>query len=157
MTDVDELVRRVRNNDVFLTEIDFNAYSYLTKDVIANLTNALATNTTVTSLSIFGGNLLTAGGRAFANVLLTNSTMTSLSLKYSHIKSIGGQALANVLRINATLSTLDLPGNELRVRGGVALASALRTNDTVTALDVSNNDLDVSVFFNMLKSNTLKE
>ncbi|KAF8991910.1 hypothetical protein BGZ52_013006, partial [Haplosporangium bisporale] len=54
------------------------------------------------------------GAQALAEALKTNSTLTTLTLYSNWIKDDGAQALSEARKINSTLTTLNLDFNQTR-------------------------------------------
>ncbi|KAF9284701.1 hypothetical protein BGZ88_009831 [Linnemannia elongata] len=70
--------------------------------------------------------------KALSEALNTNSILTTLYLLRNSIGVYGAKALAEGLKNNSTLTTLDLQYNSIGVDGVKALAEALKTNSIVT-------------------------
>ncbi len=95
-------------------------------DAIA-LANALATNTTITTLNAATNNLGSNGVKALAQ----STTLATLDISNNCIRDEGALALAR----NTSLRTLDVRGNEIEGDG----AKALARNTTLTTLNISFN------------------
>jgi hypothetical protein len=146
---VEEAVRRLRDNDAGLKELEGLKGEFwpgISDPWAGELAEALAVNTILTRLS-FGANALSdVGGRAIGKALAVNTTLTQLGLA---LNSIGlaveleeeapvlliGQALA----VNTTLKRLDLEYNNLGAAGGRAIGEALALNTTLTQLNLRGN------------------
>ena len=100
--------------------------------------NALAENTTLTSLDLSRSDLSEVGG---VGALKTNSSLTILNLSGNVLRDVEGVAIADLLKTNSSLTTLNLAHNELGEDAGVAIADALERNTTLTTLDLGINDL----------------
>ncbi|KAG9061040.1 hypothetical protein KI688_007669 [Linnemannia hyalina] len=103
------------------------------------LSKALKTNSTLTTLDLFGNSIGRDGAQALSEALKTNSTLTTLDLKNSRIGSDGAQALFEALKTNTTLTTLNLTDNTIVNSGAQALFEALKTNSTLTTLNLTDN------------------
>lgn len=66
-----------------------------------------------------------AGAKALAEALAVNTSLTSLTLSDNYIGLEGAKALAEALAANNTLTEIGLRGNELGDEGLEALAMAL--------------------------------
>jgi Ran GTPase-activating protein (RanGAP) involved in mRNA processing and transport len=66
-----------------------------------------------------------AGAKALAEALAANTTLTSLTLSDNYIEVEGAKALAEALVQNKSLAELSIKGNELGDEGVDALATAL--------------------------------
>ena len=119
-------------------------------EAITLLAEALASNTTVTSLSLMNqqqdesareeardqdGNLM----RRIAEMLQRNSTLTKLLLPSNEVTDKSACPLAEVLKSNSTLKTLSLSNNDIKNEGAMQLAGMLRVNSTLTSLDLFCN------------------
>jgi Ran GTPase-activating protein (RanGAP) involved in mRNA processing and transport len=77
-------------------------------------------------LSLCSGNAIdVAGAKALAEALAVNTTLTSLTLSDNYIGVEGAKALAEALVQNKALAELAIKGNELGDEGVEALATAL--------------------------------
>ena len=90
-------------------------------------------------IDFLGTRLSAANMSVLGNALLTNSTLTSLSLFRNCIYQAGAQVLGDVLKSNSALRTLDVGGNQIKPYGGRALAEALKKNSTLTSLNIEDN------------------
>jgi len=129
---------------------------------VAGLCEALRTNSTITSLSLFHADIGAAGAASFGEALRTNATLTSLDLGGNIIGDAGATALGEALRTNSTLTSLGLIHAGIGDAGAAALGEALRTNATLTALTLAwgNNigDAGLAALTEALATNTtLKE
>ena len=90
---------------------------------------ALAANTTITTLSLWGNPIGDAGAQALA----ANTTITNHNLGFNQMGDTGAQALA----ANTTITNLDLMGNRITGAG----AQALALNATITNLNLRGNPI----------------
>ncbi|KAG9061903.1 hypothetical protein KI688_007054 [Linnemannia hyalina] len=105
------------------------------------LTEALKTNSTLTTLDLESNSIGSNGAKALAEALKTNSFLTTLDLESNSIGENGAQALAEALKTNKTLTTLNLWNNSIGENGARALSEALKTNSTLTTLDLWNDSI----------------
>lgn len=116
------------------------------------LTEVLASNTTVTSLSLMNQQLEEQEERAregaeedgnlicrIAEVLQSNTALKKLLLPSNEVTDKTACAVAEVLKSNSSLKTLSLSNNEIRNEGAMQLAGMLRVNSTLTSLDLFCN------------------
>ncbi|KAG0278197.1 hypothetical protein BGZ96_002500, partial [Linnemannia gamsii] len=106
------------------------------------LSEALKTNSTLTTLSLHYNWIMEIGAVALSETLNTNSTLTTLSLHYNSIGENGAVALFEVLKFNSTLTTLNLERNCIEDNGAVALSEALKVNSTLTTLNLERNCIE---------------
>jgi len=99
--------------------------------------------TTLTSLILCGNEYTSgpSGMRILSEALKTNSSLTSINLYGNRIGNIGAEKLAEVLRFNRTLRILNLEANEIGNEGVILLADALSHNTTLTQLSLSSNNI----------------
>ena len=98
--------------------------------------HTLASNTTLTMLTI--GSSYIDGERIdyISRALTTNSTLTVLSLPSNCISDKGAESLSQSLEINCTLRTLSLFDNFIGVKGFSRLGQALTINSTLSHLNI---------------------
>jgi Ran GTPase-activating protein (RanGAP) involved in mRNA processing and transport len=146
------LLERIRVNDSTLKILDLSSQK-LNAQGIRQLVNALASNTTLTSLDVGNNQIGDEGAKALAanatltsldvwsnqigdegaKALATNATLASLKVRYNQIGDEGAKALA----ANATLTSLNIGNNLIGAEGAKALAA----NATLTSLDVGYNQI----------------
>ena len=69
-----------------------------------------------------------AGGKALAEALAANTTLSTLILSDNYLGPEGAKALADALLQNSSLTELSIKGNELGDEGVEAICSALQVN-----------------------------
>ena len=107
----------------------------------AILAHAMATNSTVTELYLFGNEIGDSGAAALAKAVEINSTLTRLDLSENRIGDSGAAALAKAVEINSTLTHLDLSQNRIGDSGAAALAKAVEINSTLKRLYLFHSDI----------------
>ena len=95
------------------------------------LADALATNSSLTTLNLGCNEIGDKGAGRLGEVLTTNSTLTTLDLSSNQVGDEGAGRLAEALPSNSTLTTLDLSWNQLGDEGAGWLAEALATNSSL--------------------------
>ncbi|KAG0374146.1 hypothetical protein BGX24_010795, partial [Mortierella sp. AD032] len=111
----------------------------LGKKRLERLAEAVKTNSTLTTLDLYGNSIRAHGAVALSKALTTNSTLATLNLNSNAIGDNGAVALSEALKINSTLTTLHLKFNSIGEKGAVALSEALKSNSTLTTLDLHFN------------------
>ena len=101
----------------------------------------LKTNTTLTSLRLYRNQLGEQAGIAIGEALKTNTTLTKLGLDSNHLGEQAGIAIGEALKTNTTLTVLDLHSNQLGEQAGIAIGEALKTNTTLARLGLNSNHL----------------
>ena len=133
------------STDPSMRTINFDNQSLHDREVI-RLSKAMASNHTITSLSLRNCSISDYGVSAGLAIMLTkNNTLAELLLDNNCISTVGALSLSNALKINDTLVTLTLAGNSMLMDAGVVfLVNALEQNGTLRKLDVSNCGNDAS-------------
>ncbi|ORZ15545.1 hypothetical protein BCR41DRAFT_396509 [Lobosporangium transversale] len=133
-------------------------------DAILELSEALKTNKTLTTLDLMCNRIGKEGALALLEALKTNTTLITLDMEYDSLgkegalllsktnttltcldfssKSIGDEgalALSEALKINTTLTTLNLRYSSIGKKGALALSDALKTNTTLSILRLRHN------------------
>ncbi|KAG9061042.1 hypothetical protein KI688_007671 [Linnemannia hyalina] len=103
------------------------------------LSKALKTNSTLTTLDLFGNSIGRDGAQALSEARKTNSTLNALKLISNWSASERAQALFEALNTNSTLTTLDLRNNRIGDNGAQAPSEALKTNSTPNTLNLTSN------------------
>jgi Ran GTPase-activating protein (RanGAP) involved in mRNA processing and transport len=98
-------------------------------------------NPTLTSLNLSRNYFESSGFAPLAEALATNTSLTELTLGYS-IDAIAGSAIAAALRTNQSLKSLDLQCSNLGPSGLQQLADALVVNKTLTWLGLMTSRVD---------------
>uniref|UniRef100_A0A8D2JGW1 Leiomodin-3 n=1 Tax=Sciurus vulgaris TaxID=55149 RepID=A0A8D2JGW1_SCIVU len=109
-TDLDGSLRRVRQNDPEVKELNLNNIENIPKEMLLDFVNAMKKNKHVRTLSL-------------ANVGADESV---------------GFALANMLRENRSVRTLNIESNFITGKGIVAIMRCLQFNETLTELRFHN-------------------
>ncbi|XP_054990637.1 leiomodin-3 [Sorex araneus] len=109
-TDLDASLRRVRQNDPDMTELNLNNIENIPKEMLLDFVNAMKKNKHVKTFSL-------ANVGADENVAF---------------------ALANMLRENRSITTLNIESNFITGKGIVAIMRCLQFNETLTELRFHN-------------------
>jgi hypothetical protein len=124
-------------NDPQLTELKDVPRSVGMRELAA----ALALNTTLTSLSLWGRGLVAADAHELAGALGRNKTLEALSLSRNNIGPEGARYLAAALERNNSLTTLNLGRSNIGPDGARHLAAALERNKTLKTLNLTSNNI----------------
>ena len=139
---VGEEVRRLRDNEAGLVQLGClkgNEGARMSEAEGRELAGALAVNTTLTKLDLYGNRLGEEGGRAMGEALAVNTTLKKLDLHGNALGEEGWRAMGEALAVNTTLSQLNLCRNALGEEGGRAMGESLAVNTTLTQLDLGSN------------------
>ncbi|XP_037682493.1 leiomodin-3 [Choloepus didactylus] len=109
-TDLDGSLRRVRQNDPNMTELNLNNIENIPKEMLLDFVNAMKKNKHIKTFSL-------------ANVGADENTAF---------------ALANMLRENRSITTLNIESNFITGKGIVAIMRCLQFNETLTELRFHN-------------------
>ena len=102
------------------------------------VTEALATNTTITSLLLGTDGIGDAGAADVARLIACNAHLESVYLGCNKIGKAGVAALAETLTQNGSVQGLWLKRNYIGTEGAHSLAAMLRRNQTLRTLDLVN-------------------
>ncbi len=99
-------------------------------------------NKTLTTLLLDFNSLGPEGASALCNGIATNSTLTELSLKHCNIDSMGGEPISAMLAFKRlAITTLDLSGNCLGGVGLAELCKGLEKNTSLTTFRLADNNI----------------
>ncbi|XP_068753929.1 nucleotide-binding oligomerization domain-containing protein 2-like [Montipora capricornis] len=108
---------------------------------IAALSQALAVNTSLTTLKLSGNSIGDAGATSLSQALAVNTSLTTLELYGNSIGDAGATSLSQALAVNTSLTTLELYGNSIGDAGATSLSQALAVNTSLTTLKLSHNSI----------------
>ena len=137
--------------ETFLQALAFNT-SLSSLDLHANsigdegansLAQALRVNTSLSSLNLHCNSIGDEGANSLAQALRVNTSLSSLYLSRNSIGNDGANSLTQALRVNTSLSSLDLFGNSIGNEGANSLAQALRVNTSLFSLTLNFNSCGV--------------
>ncbi|NXX15983.1 DRC5 protein, partial [Podargus strigoides] len=100
------------------------------------LAEALAENSTLTSLNLRLNCVEDKGGEAISRALLTNTTLKSIHLGSNNLSEPTATLFSQVLAQNTTLTSINFSCNHLGLDGGKQLLDGLADNKTLTEFDL---------------------
>ena len=106
------------------------------KGIIALISTALQTNTTMTKLNITECSMPDDGAESLARALTVNKTLQVLNLSYNDITDTGIAHIATALTTNNTLKILLIGEETATDEGALSLAAALTANSSMEYLDL---------------------
>ncbi|XP_068738348.1 protein NLRC3-like isoform X2 [Montipora capricornis] len=106
---------------------------------IPALSQALAVNTSLTSLDLSQNSIGAEGGTSLSQALAVNTSLTTLDLSDSSIGADGVTSISQALAVNTSLTTLDMSHNSIGAEGATSLSQALAVNTSLTTLNLSAN------------------
>ncbi|XP_068699975.1 NLR family CARD domain-containing protein 3-like isoform X2 [Montipora foliosa] len=105
------------------------------------LSEALSVNKHLSTLQLCRDCIGRAGAISFSKVLAETTSLTSLHLSWSSIGDEGATSLSQSLAVNTSLTTLYLSGNSIGADGATSLSQALSVNTSLTTLELSRNSI----------------
>ena len=108
---------------------------------IPAFSQALAVNTSLTTLNLSGNCIGPEGATSLSQALALNTSLTTLDLSVNGIRPEGATLLFRALAVNTSLTTLNLSGNSIGAEDATSLSQALAVNTSLTTLDLSDNGI----------------
>ncbi|XP_068753920.1 protein NLRC3-like [Montipora capricornis] len=124
---------------------------------IAAFFQALAVNTSLTTLDFSGKSIGAEGATSLSQALAVNTSLTTLDLSCDSIGTEDATSLSQALAVNTSLTTLDLSDNSIGAEGATSLSQALAVNTSLTTSDLSWNSIGAegaTSLFQALEVNT---
>ncbi|XP_020645710.2 tropomodulin-3 isoform X1 [Pogona vitticeps] len=107
-TDVEETLKRIRENDPRLVEVNLNNIKNIPIPTLKEFAKALETNTYVKSFSLAATRSNDPVAAAFAEMLRANRTLRSLNFESNFITGVGVLALIDALKENEALTEIKI-------------------------------------------------
>ncbi|XP_044521099.1 tropomodulin-3 [Gracilinanus agilis] len=123
-TNVEESLKRIKENDSRLIEVNLNNIKNIPIPTLKEFAKALEDNTHVTSFSLAATRSNDPVAVAFADMLKMNKTLKSLNLESNFITGAGIQALINALKENETLAEIKIDNQRQQLGTAVELEMA---------------------------------
>ncbi|XP_004611822.1 tropomodulin-3 isoform X2 [Sorex araneus] len=132
-TNVEESLKRIKENDVRLVEVNLNNIKNIPIPTLKDFAKALETNTHVRAFSLAATRSNDPVAAAFADMLRVNKTLKSLNLESNFITATGVLALIDALRDNETLSELKIDNQrqQLGTAAELEIAKMLEENTNI--------------------------
>ena len=125
-------------NSLDLTEIRIYFES---RTSIAAFSQALAANTSLTTLDLSQNSIGDEGATSLSQALALNTSLTTLTLSQNSIGAEGATTLSEALAVKTSLTTLHLSWNSIGAEGATSLFQALAVNTSLTTLTLSHNSI----------------
>ncbi|MBU6339444.1 MAG: hypothetical protein KGQ36_05705 [Rickettsiales bacterium] len=166
---IEDIIKRVKDNDKTLTEINLHNTKITTQNLtslttalaknqfvqifdfsnnfiglsgVALITSALEKNKSLHTLYLRSNKVGDEGAKLFANLLKNkNDTLKNLYLGNNQITHIGAEALAETLSFNSTLEVLSFRNNSIGDTGCMTLEKNLEINASLKTLNLANTDI----------------
>ncbi|XP_029807397.1 tropomodulin-3 [Suricata suricatta] len=132
-TNVEESLKRIKENDVRLVEVNLNNIKNIPIPTLKDFAKALETNTHVKCVSLAATRSNDPVAVAFADMLRVNKNLKSLNLESNFITGAGILALIDALRDNETLAELKIDNQRQQLGTAVELeiANMLEENTNI--------------------------
>ncbi|XP_068699929.1 protein NLRC3-like isoform X3 [Montipora foliosa] len=106
-----------------------------------SLSQALAVNTSLTTLNLSWNSIGPEDAASLSQALAVNTSLTTLNLSGTSIGDEGATSLSQALAVNTSLTTLNLSRNSIGAEGATSLSQALAVNTSLTTLNLSRNSI----------------
>lgn len=139
MTDVDESIRRIQDNDSTLTELNLNNIKNISYEKMAHIINGTKTNTNLKILSLANIQMPDHVGKLISEMLQENRTLVTLNIESNHLS---GPIVADICRStlkNQTLIDLRLSNQRAQLLGNkveMEIANCIRQNSSLLRLGI---------------------
>ncbi|XP_068756018.1 protein NLRC3-like [Montipora capricornis] len=131
-----------------LTTLDLS-HKYIGAEGATSLSQALAVNTSLTTLNLHDNSIGAEGATSLSQALAVNTSLTALDLSFNSIGPEGATSLSQALAVNTSLTTLDLCNNSIGAEGATSLSQALAVNTSLTTLNLHYNSIGAEGAFSL--------
>lgn len=139
------LIERIAADDEDLEKVKLNG-KRVDDAKLAELSQVLSSNTSITSLHLSNNAIGHEGIAALADALHQNLHVEHIDLSGNTIGNKGAAAFAACLKYhNTSVVSLNLQSNGIGDEGAEALLSAVVTNSTIHSLNLKGNDIHSSL------------
>ncbi|OBS57598.1 hypothetical protein A6R68_11272 [Neotoma lepida] len=133
-TNVEESLKRIKENDSRLVEVNLNNIKNIPIPTLKDFAKALETNTHVKHFSLAATRSNDPVAVAFADMLKVNKTLKSLNVESNFITGTGILALIDALRDNETLTELKIDNQRQQLGTAVELEMAKMLEENTNIL-----------------------
>ncbi|XP_022378728.1 tropomodulin-3 [Enhydra lutris kenyoni] len=133
-TNVEESLKRIKENDVHLVEVNLNNIKNIPVPTLKDFAKALETNTHVKHFSLAATRSNDPVAVAFADMLRVNKNLKSLNIESNFITGVGILALVDALRDNETLAELKIDNQRQQLGTAVELEMAKMLEENTNIL-----------------------
>lgn len=133
-TNVEESLKRIKENDVRLVEVNLNNIKNIPIPTLKDFAKALETNTHVKHFSLAATRSNDPVAVAFADMLKVNKNLKSLNMESNFITGVGALALIDALRDNETLTELKIDNQRQQLGTAVELEMAKMLEENTNIL-----------------------
>ncbi|NWW87684.1 DRC5 protein, partial [Rhynochetos jubatus] len=121
--------------------VELNLSHNLIRDKGARAVGKLLNRSRLEILDLCNNQICRLGAQALAQALAENSTLTSLNLRLNCVEDEGGEAIGRALLTNTTLKSIHLGSNNLSESTAALFSQVLAQNITLTSINFSCNHL----------------
>ncbi|XP_052570565.1 tropomodulin-3 isoform X3 [Peromyscus californicus insignis] len=133
-TNVEESLKRIKENDSRLVEVNLNNIKNIPIPTLKDFAKTLETNTHVKHFSLAATRSNDPVAVAFADMLKVNRTLKSLNMESNFITGTGVLALIDALRDNETLTELKIDNQRQQLGTAVELEMAKMLEENTNIL-----------------------
>uniref|UniRef100_G3R861 Tropomodulin 3 n=1 Tax=Gorilla gorilla gorilla TaxID=9595 RepID=G3R861_GORGO len=133
-TNVEESLKRIKENDAHLVEVNLNNIKNIPIPTLKDFAKALETNTHVKCFSLAATRSNDPVATAFAEMLKVNKTLKSLNVESNFITGVGILALIDALRDNETLAEVKIDNQRQQLGTAVELEMAKMLEENTNIL-----------------------
>ncbi|KAG8505248.1 Tropomodulin-3 [Galemys pyrenaicus] len=133
-TNVEESLKRIKENDARLVEVNLNNIKNIPIPTLKDFAKALETNTHVKHFSLVATRSNDPVAVAFADMLKVNKNLKSLNMESNFITGVGVLALVDALRDNETLAELKIDNQRQQLGTAVELEMAKMLEENTNIL-----------------------
>lgn len=133
-TNVEESLKRIRENDARLVEVNLNNIKNIPIPTLKDFAKTLEANTHVKHFSLAATRSNDPVAVAFADMLKVNKTLKSLNMESNFITGTGVLALIDALRDNETLMELKIDNQRQQLGTSVELEMAKMLEENTNIL-----------------------
>lgn len=142
-----ELFKSLANNSIKLTSIRFGLESnVIAQHNFITLTEALKTNSTLTTLDVSFTNIDDEKCRLLCEGLMNNKSIQVLNLSANNIGLNGVTAIRTLLQYNTTMRHLNVATCQFTTNHIQILCDGIKHNRSLTALNFYDNRLDLQAY-----------
>ncbi|KAM9311066.1 tropomodulin-3-like [Gastrophryne carolinensis] len=133
-TNVEEALKRIKDNDPRLTEVNLNNIKNIPIPTLKDFAKALETNTHVKTFSIAATRSNDPVAVAFADMLKVNRSLRSLNIESNFVTGPGILALVEALKENETLNEIKIDNQRQQLGTGVEMEIARLLEENASIL-----------------------
>ncbi|XP_040269900.1 tropomodulin-3-like [Bufo bufo] len=133
-TNVEESLKRIKNNDPRLVEVNLNNIKNIPIPTLKEFAKALESNTYVKKFSIAATRSNDPVAAAFADMLKVNRTLKSFNIESNFVTAPGILALVEALKENETLREIKIDNQRQQLGTGVEMEIARLLEENASIL-----------------------